>query len=167
MAITAAAGRSPPRPNTSTPPRPPIKGRGARPHLTALIPAPFSSRLSPEHRPRRAPLAAATLPHRRLDWLTPSPNLTASEYPPPPLHPPMLSAQSPGARSGPWPSSGELQWPAMVTGPPWTELYWVHGSIDPVHHLSMQKQIRKSKKIPVLQIAQAFFRNQPVVQSSL
>jgi hypothetical protein len=23
----------------------------------------------------------------------------------------------------------------MVTDPPWTELYRVHGSIDPVHHL--------------------------------
>jgi hypothetical protein len=22
----------------------------------------------------------------------------------------------------------KLQWPAMVTGPPWTELYRVHGS---------------------------------------
>jgi hypothetical protein len=135
MAITAAAGRSPPRPNTSTPPRPPIKGRGARPHLTALIPAPLSSCPSPEHHPRRAPSVAAALLDHRLNWLTPPRNLTASEYPRPPLPLPMLSVQSLGARSSPWPSSGELQWPAMVTGPPWTELYWVHGSIDPVHHL--------------------------------
>jgi hypothetical protein len=135
VAITAATGRSPPCPDASTPPRPPIKGRGARPHLTALIPGPFSSRPSPEHHPHRVPSTTIALPRCRLDWFTPPLNLTASDYPRPPLHLPMLSVQSPGARSGPWPSSGEHQWPAMVTGRPWTELYRVHGSKNLVHHL--------------------------------
>jgi hypothetical protein len=100
----------PSRPDASTPPRPPIKRRGAHPHLTALIPAPFSSRPSPEHCPHRTPSTAAALPHRRLDWLTPPPNLTAGKHPRPPLHLSPAIGAIPGAQSGPWPSSGGRPW---------------------------------------------------------